>query len=984
MDRWIGCAIIALLPVVAAHAQRAAPIADRVFEPLLPSRISGLPLTLSSRLAYLFEAEDGANVVHLVGDFTATLGGANGQTMRSGEAVVWITDRLLGNQPYRRVELFLWREAEIVEIAGTVTSGPALYLTLDCFGPISLNVDEFAFQSSSASAVYRDGADVRKAVAEKALSDGSEESPFHVIDPTRHTVERDEVESPPILHFQSQGEFKGPISHDGQQLITVTGRVYLSRGIAGTNNYVQIQADAAVVFLPPSTTSRSAVSPDTSGLGAQREDTRVEPPAGAASERRGGVRSRVDGQRLIAGFGELQVEGAYLEGDVLMVMGPNMIRASRLYYDFVGDRALILDAVARTVIEKRNIPLYLRAAEIRQLSANHFTARHAILTTSEFHTPHYHVGASRVELINRTPPGVRGQAAIRAGNFLIRDATLNLGGVAIAYWPVLRGTIDTSETAIKGLRTGFSGNFGVELETEWHLFNIMGLEQPAGFDATLSLDYFSDRGPAIGVDTTYQRDKYFGLLRSYLLTDNGEDFLGREREEPSRKDIRGRFLLRHRQYLEDDWEVSLEISYISDDSFLEEFFESEFDNDKEQETLLYLKKQQDNWAFTALLQGRILDFTTQTERMPDFSYRLVGEPVGDRATWFSENRLGAVRFRAAHQTFRELLREGRTASSGTTLRVDSRQELEVPIDVGPWRFVPFVVVRGTAWDDSPGEGGLVRGFGSYGVRGSTYLSRVYPEVKSAMFDIDGVRHLIKPELTAWISHANRDSGELFPFDETVEQISEVDGLMLGVRQRWQTKRGEGKNRRTVDVVTLDTDLGVFNGAESDEISNGFTSYSRPENSISHNYVNSSFIWRINDRTALLSELNYDINDGEVDLLNFSLAVERSPRFSYLLGYRFIEETNSGLLGFDMNYRLTEKHTLALRELFDLDEGRTLDFTVVLIRKFPRWFTALSFALDEAEDDFGVSLSLWPEGLPQAAMGSRRFTGLARTTRINRQ
>jgi hypothetical protein len=55
--------------------------------------------------------------------------------------------------------------------------------------------------------------------------------------------------------------------------------------------------------------------------------------------------------------------------------------------------------------------------------------------------------------------------------------------------------------------------------------------------------------------------------------------------------------------------------------------------------------------------------------------------------------------------------------------------------------------------------------------------------------------------------------------------------------------------------------------------------------------------------------------------------------------------------------------------------------VALIRRFPRWFGAVSFALDEAEDDFGVSLSVWPEGLPEAALGSRRFTGLASSTRL---
>ncbi|MEE9269796.1 MAG: LPS assembly protein LptD, partial [Candidatus Krumholzibacteria bacterium] len=603
----------------------------------------------------------------------------------------------------------------------------------------------------------------------------------------------------------------------------------------------------------------------------------------------------------------------------------------------------------------------------------------------EFHTPHYHVGAERITLINQTPPDVTGrQRAVRAGTFSIRHATLNLGGHPIAYWPYIRGHVGTSETAIKSVRSGFSDFFGVELETDWDFFNVLALETPEGFDSTLSLDYFSERGPAAGVDAVYKRDRYFGLLRSYILTDRRTDFLGREREEQSERDVRGRFLLRHRQYLSNDWQLSLEVSYISDKGFLEEFFESEFDNQKEQETLVYLKKQRENWAFTALIQRRLLDFTTQTERLPDLGMFLVGEPLGPRlaqATWFSENRLGYVRYRPADQTFLELLRDGRAVGSGSVGRVDSRQEIGAPLDVGPVRFVPFVSVRGTAWDDSPTRGGLLRVLGTYGVRGAMYLSRVYPDARSTLFDIDGVRHIIKPDITAWVSHTNRDSHELFPFDETVERIDEVDGLAIGLRQRWQTKRGGGKTRRTVDFLTLDVEVGLFNDAESDEITNGYTSYSRPENSISQNYLNSSLIWRVNDRTALLGELNYDPNDQEVDILNVSLVAERSPRLSYLIGYRLIEESDSELLGFDMNYRLTEKHTLALRELFDLGEGRSLDFTVALIRKFPHWFGAISLAFDEAEDDFGISVSVWPEGLPQAALGSRRFTGLGSSTRL---
>jgi len=767
--------------------------------------------------------------------------------------------------------------------------------------------------------------------------------------------------------------------------MTVIGGAYMSRGTPGVNEYLEIRADSVVVFLPPEPGDTAPVPgsepvQESVGLGghaASGEATRIVPSEDRAP------RMNPDRQMMASvGFGDAEVEAVYLEGDVVMTQGPNMIRAERLYYDFVSERAVILDAVVRANLAERNMPLYLRAAEIRQLSPNQFSATTARLTTSEFYTPHYHIGAGKVELTNRTLGDPTGrQTGMVAGSFRIEEATLNVLGSPIAYWPSLRGNVDTSETAIKSLRMGYSDDFGAEFESDWNLFSLLGLETPTGFSTDLSLDYFSERGPAIGVDADYERDNYFGLVKSYLIHDDGEDNLGQDRETEDFSGTRGRFLLRHRQYFEDDWELTLELSYITDEQFLEEFFESEFDNDKEQETLLRLKKQRDNWAFTATLQGRILDFTTQTERYPDFAFFVQGKSLADRLTWFSENRLGLVRYSPDDPTFRELLRDGGRDSSGTVGRADSRQELESPLDAGPLRIVPFVSGRASAWDDSPDDGGIVRGFGSYGLRSSMYLSRIYPEYKSQLWDMNGLRHVMKLDATAWMSHTNYDSDELYPFDDPVEGIDEVDGATIGLRQRFQTKRGEGANRRTVDVVTYDVEIGAFNDAPDDAITNGFVSSSRPEESVARNFVNLANTWRINDRTAMLAETNFDLDDGKIDVYNVSFVVERPPRLSYLVGYRFINATDSNLLAFDVNYQLNEKHTFAMRERFDLDRGRTLDFTIGLVRRLPRWFTALTFEIDEGEDDFGVSFSLWPEGLSQAVLGSKRFTGLATSTSI---
>jgi len=966
--------------VLSAFGQPPVPLADPVEKPLLPSGISELPLTLAAQRAHLFEEDDGTDVVHLVGEFLGTLGTAPAQTIRSQEAIAWVTPRWHNQRQYLHLQLFLWRDAEVLELSGTVSRAQMLFVTLDTFGVLNTNVDDFVHESSTNSPVYQEGNRIRAALA--LMVGEQKELPMCVLDPSSLGAAPGRPTPRPKLRFSADGEFKMDRLVGGEQIATVIGGVYLSRDAGGEEDFLEIQADAVVVFFSPSAPALLPANGGT-GLGPVPKDESSSKVAGETpGAERGERRAPGDRQLLSAGFGEAEVEGAYLEGDVRMAQGPNTIRASRIYYDFGRDRAIILDAVVRATLVDRNVPLYVRAEEIRQLSATQFTADDAILTTSEFHTPHYHIGASRVEVINRTPAGTGGRPiGIRAGSFRIHDATLNVGGYPVAYWPFLWGTVDRSETAIEGVRTGYSDDFGLELETSWHLFNLLGLEKPEGFDSTLSLDYFSERGPAVGVDAKYHRDTYFGSLKSYLIWDEGEDFLGQDREESSADGARGRLLLRHRQYLEDDWEVSLELSYVSDKNFLEEFFETEFDNDKEQETLLYAKKQRDNWALTGLLQWRILDFTTQTERLPDWSFHVVGEPLGEGATWYSENRAGLVRFKAGDQTFQEFLRNGALESSDTTLRADTRQEVSRAFDLGPVRMVPFSMVRGTAWDDSPDEGALARAFGSVGVRSSMYLSRVYPNVRSELLDIDGFRHVIKPDITVWGSAANYDSNDLYAFDETVEGIDDIDGVTVGVRRRWQTKRGAGDNRRTVDVLTGDLDVGAFNDAPGDAITNGYASYTQPENSIARNFVNSSFIYRVNDRTAVLSETNYDLNDGKAAIYNVSVAVERTPRFSYLVGYRFIEKSDSDVLGFNLNYRLTEKHTLALREMFDLDEGQNLDFTVVLIRKFPRWFSALSFEVDESEDDFGVSLSIWPEGLPQAALGSRRFTGLANTTRI---
>jgi hypothetical protein len=188
----------------------------------------------------------------------------------------------------------------------------------------------------------------------------------------------------------------------------------------------------------------------------------------------------------------------------------------------------------------------------------------------------------------------------------------------------------------------------------------------------------------------------------------------------------------------------------------------------------------------------------------------------------------------------------------------------------------------------------------------------------------------------------------------------------------------------VDLVTFDLEFGAFNDGREREVTHGDMFMSRPENSISANYINGLLNYRLSDSTTFLWDFNWDVDEGEMDVTNISFAVERSPRLSYFFGWRYIRETESNLIGLGTNYRLSEKHTLAARGYYDIDVGRTADWAVTFVRRLPRWYVALSVGYDGVREDWSLSVSAWPEGLPEASIGTRRFTGLARTTGLRPQ
>jgi lipopolysaccharide assembly outer membrane protein LptD (OstA) len=752
--------------------------------------------------------------------------------------------------------------------------------------------------------------------------------------------------------------------HEEMKVGTVIGRFYLWQRRDEKGTLLELKADNAVIFMP---------------------EEEVE-----TDQKKRGL-----GDILASG----EVEAIYLSGDVVMTEGRRTIRADEIYYDLEQEKALVINAVMRNFDEDAGIPVYIRAQRLKQLAADKFSAENVTLTTSEFYVPQISLNASSISITDTTG-GDQGKGPGSKGGFdaQMKDVRLKMYDKTYFYLPYMRSNMQRPDIPLKSMHIGNDNTFGTYLETRWYLARLLGLEEPEGTDSTLALDYYGDRGFGGGISTEYERENYFGRLLGYIINDRGEDRLGRNSSrknlDPPRE-LRGRFRWQHRHFLPYSWQLTTEVSYISDKNFIESYYRDEFYVDKGQETLIHLKRIEDNWGLSFFGKVRLNDFVNELEELPTTEFHWAGQSfLDDKLTFYSDSQVSRFRQRYA---------SGSTpiGSQEFFTFMTTRNEVDMPMAIGRTKVVPFVA--GTmAFEDGLGFYRELDGatapredcvwFGEGGVRVSPQpFWKVFSDVKSELWDINQLRHIIAPHLTA-VGYTQGDS-----------VIEQRDTLSVGISQRLQTKRGSGRNRRTVDWMRLDMEVAWVNdsgdssaGADQfiwnkpfiplvNEFSDTIPQKDRRGSVIygpRRNYFEADYLWKVSDTTALLSDMNYDMQGGVVQQYNVGFSHLRWPNLSYYIGSRYLRriennygEKGSNAVTFALTYILDPRYTLVYSGQVDFDYGATVRSDITLIRRYHRLYWSVTFSADESLDRQAVVFSLWPQGVPDLAIGPSRYMGL---------
>jgi len=729
------------------------------------------------------------------------------------------------------------------------------------------------------------------------------------------------------------------------------------------------------------------------------------------------------GSRLRAA--DLPIE-IYMEGNLVFRQGERVVYADRMYYDVNREVGTILGAEVLTPAPSFEGLIRLRADAAYMTGRDRLFAQRAWVSSSRLGLPRYRLQAQEVvvEDRQRTLLDSGGGVVVRpeTGEPLIghaqrvssRNNVAYLGPLPVLYWPFFSTDLRDATYFVRGAQLQNDRVFGTWGWIDFDTFQVLGWEQkPPGTDWIFDLDYLTERGFAFGTLFQYDRQDLFGfpgqangLLDAWAIDEQGLDTLGRDRRDlVPEKDFRYRIRGQHRQYLADGLQFSGELGVISDRNFLEQYFEQEWDQFKDQTTGAELKFTRDAMSLSLAADVRVNDFFTQTEWLPRLDHFWLGVPLlRDRLTWFAHSQAAFARLRTASTPLDPrdaaafaLLPWERTRSGG---RFATRQELDLPLALGPLKVVPYVLGEAAHWGDDLSGNQLDRLYGQAGIRASLPFWAVDPHIESMLFNVHGLAHKVTFEVEAFYADASRnldelplydpldddaqehfrrrlaflDFGGLVParFDErfyalrsglqgwvaspSLEVADDLEAVRMGLHQRWQTKRGLPGQRRIIDWIVFDLDTTWFPEANRDNFGSdlGLTSY--------------DFRWHVGDRLTLVSAGLFDFFSDGQRLVSVGAFLSRPPRGSWYFGFRSLHgPINADVLSSAYSYRLSPKWLASVGAAYDF-ASTNIGNSVAVTRIGESFLTSVNFYVDAAKNNVGASFLIEPRFLSGGRLG----------------
>ena len=663
-----------------------------------------------------------------------------------------------------------------------------------------------------------------------------------------------------------------------------------------------------------------------------------------------------------------KIDELYMDGNVVFAKEGRTIEANQMYYNINSRQGTILNAQLMTKVPGYKGKVKLKADVIQQLDENNLQAIGAAFTTSRIGFPRYWLQSQAISLTRQPTQLVdeetglldfdetTGQPKVGSDYFVQAESNrLYANGIPVLFWPKYRSNLSDRTSYLRRFRIGNDQIFGFQFGTGWDLYKVLGRKKPRGTDWVGILDYLGERGIGFGTEFKYSRNGIFGYpgrvtgaYKSWFINDDGLDLLGRQRFNLApEEDFRGRSIGRHRHDFAPGSTLRGEFGYISDRNFLEQFFEREWDTDKDATTGIWLERNFGVNSLNLTADVRINDFFTQTNWLPRLDQFMIGQPLfGDRVVWHNHSSIGYGKIEVADAptNAQELLFFDPLAweAESEGVRFHTRHELDFPIQLGPTKLVPYVLGDLGYWKEDINGDDLLRGVGQIGIRASVPIWKVNPNIQSTLWNVNGLAHKVSFDFDAFYADSSQDMDRLPLYDQldddaqehfrrrfafntfgilpggdtplqyderyfalrsglqgnvtspSAEIADDLAVVKVGVRQRWQTRRGTPGQQRVVDWITLDAKTSFFPDADRDNFGAGAGLFDY------------DFRWHLGDRVSILSDGFADFFSQGLRTVSVGAFAERPEIGNAYIGFRSIEgPISSNIVTASAVYRMSD-------------------------------------------------------------------------------
>ncbi|SIO59706.1 hypothetical protein SAMN05444166_6147 [Singulisphaera sp. GP187] len=505
---------------------------------------------------------------------------------------------------------------------------------------------------------------------------------------------------------------------------------------------------------------------------------------------------------------------------------------------------------------------------------------------------------------------------------------------------------------------------------------------------------------------------------------------------PAFQKFRGRINMRHMQSLlgadadpYEDFRLQVEAAYVSDRQFLEEYYKRLTETGLDQETLGYVIRQKDNWAWSIWTEANLQNFNTETQWLPRLDYYRLGDsPLGNLLTYDQHSGIDYANVHTAVEVnnpniFAFMPYDPISNTSGVfrSGRAYTNHELDMPLNFGNiLRVVPYVQGQAVGWDNQISGNAVGRLWGAAGARADIMAWRRYPDIESDLFNVHGLNHKVNFQADYRNAYSNVNLNEIgiqddlddntyefvrryfalfqyhggllppqydprhlimrraiSPITGTTDVQGTIQTLQLNMHSRLQTKRGPEGRRRIMDFMTFDLSTTYFPYAQRDNFGKAFGQNS-------YNWQ-----WFLGDRTSLVSYGWFEFFDigGKpkfqasknlaqdpfgLNVITSGISISRPPRGNIFIGYTILDsgQITTSALNPSVSYWMSPKWYGTFSTSYDFGNAIWLSSMFSFTRVGADYLTTIGLVVDPQRNNFSqIAIAISPRLSPGIRLGS---------------